>query len=145
MKAFNPRMKAVEAGEAAAPVTQGGGEPSLPVAAPAAYAPRSHGASEREQEARPRPGKNLASPGLSLWRDPRNAQVTVVGFAVAPTKDVREGDLLKEVDGSKVKGRSLDDIQRMLTGKKDSRVEVTLKRGFFSVKLSLRRAVAVPE
>jgi hypothetical protein len=85
------------------------------------------------------------TPGLYLWLDPRNGKVTVVGFAARPTKDIREGDYLKEVDGLSVKGWPTDNIQALLAGSKDSRVELMLKRGFpaRSVRVSLRRSVPI--
>jgi hypothetical protein len=79
------------------------------------------------------PGKDeaedeLFSPGIQVWRDPRNKEMTVIGV---PSKScgIKEGDIIKCVDGRKVKEWSVQKCLFRLSGPANSKVEIVTKKG----------------
>ena len=71
---------------------------------------------------------DLFSPGIQVWRDPRNKEMTVVGV---PSKScaIKEGEIIKCVDGRKVKEWSVQKCLARLSGPANSKVEIVTKKG----------------
>ena len=71
---------------------------------------------------------DLFSPGIQVWRDPRNKEMTVVGV---PRKScaIKEGEIIKCVDGRKVKEWSVQMCLARLSGPANSKVEIVTKKG----------------
>mmetsp|Transcript_53484 Transcript_53484/g.130671 ORF Transcript_53484/g.130671 Transcript_53484/m.130671 type:complete len:512 (+) Transcript_53484:56-1591(+) len=125
--------------------------PHSPVRAspPAQSSPQENkigGASRTPTRTGPLPGGGPADVGLILGPGVNNcaaAQQLIPGGPASSSGQIKQGDLLIDVDGFDVVGRGVPEVQNMLRGERNSPVTMIFRRGAEQVVVTLLRAVPV--